>query len=557
MSRNDSRKDTTEWWVWAGAALILLLVAVIRIRLLNLPLERDEGEYAYIGQLLLQGVAPFKLAYTMKLPGTPAAYALIMAFFGQSSAGIHLGLLLFNAATVYFIYLLAKKLLGIQGALIAAVTYAVMSVSPGVFGLSAHATQFVAFFATAGLFSFLRAAESRRAANFFLSGLLLGLAFMMKQPGLFFSAMGVFLIVWFEIQVLKVPHYVRKPPFNWQRCGSRLAIFLSGVFLPFGLTCLLLAWAGVFGRFWFWVFTCASAYGGRVPGSLGANLLFNYFGGGSGPDVIFWLLAGFAIAMMLFDRRPGDRKVILLTFLAVSIIAVCPGFYFRYHYFVLALPAVALLVGYCVTLLCGGVGKAGYGPNAQTIPAMALFFICAIALASRADVLLKDSPAEASHAMFGTDNPFAESPEIARYIRDHTGKDDKIAVIGSEPQICFYSRRHSATGYIYTYSLMEPTPLADGMQKEMMREIEIAKPAMLVLVKLPLSWLQTEESETNVLDWRDKFCRDFYDYRGVINFSTNAPAEFHWSNDCARYIPEDGQYIGVLQRKPAPQASVR
>jgi hypothetical protein len=54
---------------------ILLLVAImffsmIRFRLRDMPLERDEGEYAYAGQLLLEGIPPYQLAYNMKLPGT-------------------------------------------------------------------------------------------------------------------------------------------------------------------------------------------------------------------------------------------------------------------------------------------------------------------------------------------------------------------------------------------------------------------------------------------------------------------------------------------------------
>ena len=39
--------------------LILAVVTAIRIRLLDFPLQRDEGEYAYAGQLLLQGVTPY------------------------------------------------------------------------------------------------------------------------------------------------------------------------------------------------------------------------------------------------------------------------------------------------------------------------------------------------------------------------------------------------------------------------------------------------------------------------------------------------------------------
>ena len=54
-------------WILLAATVLAVLVA--RVRLAGLPLERDEGEYAYGGQLLLLGVAPYKLAYSMKLPG--------------------------------------------------------------------------------------------------------------------------------------------------------------------------------------------------------------------------------------------------------------------------------------------------------------------------------------------------------------------------------------------------------------------------------------------------------------------------------------------------------
>jgi len=49
------------WWFMVAA---LVIVAAVRLRLLNLPLERDEGEYAYAGQLIRQGIPPYQLATT-------------------------------------------------------------------------------------------------------------------------------------------------------------------------------------------------------------------------------------------------------------------------------------------------------------------------------------------------------------------------------------------------------------------------------------------------------------------------------------------------------------
>ena len=76
------------WWVLAATVLGLTIAS--RIRLLGIPLERDEGEYAYAGQLMLKGIAPYKLAYNMKFPGTYAAYAVMISIFGQTIIGIDL-----------------------------------------------------------------------------------------------------------------------------------------------------------------------------------------------------------------------------------------------------------------------------------------------------------------------------------------------------------------------------------------------------------------------------------------------------------------------------------
>src|SRR6266571_2837295 len=76
---------------WVLFATALSIVIFVRVRLLELPLERDEGEYAYTGQLMLQGIPPYKLAYSMKFPGTAATYALVMSVFGQAIGGVHVG----------------------------------------------------------------------------------------------------------------------------------------------------------------------------------------------------------------------------------------------------------------------------------------------------------------------------------------------------------------------------------------------------------------------------------------------------------------------------------
>jgi 4-amino-4-deoxy-L-arabinose transferase-like glycosyltransferase len=129
----------------------------------------------------------------MKLPGTAAAYALIEAIFGSSGPGIHMGFLLVNSATIVLVFLLGRRLFGALGGVVASATYGLLSSTPAVLGFSAHATHFVVLPALGGTLLLLRAKESQKAALFFWSGLLLGLAPLMKQPGAFFSIVWNFL----------------------------------------------------------------------------------------------------------------------------------------------------------------------------------------------------------------------------------------------------------------------------------------------------------------------------------------------------------------------------
>ena len=185
------------------------------------------------------------------------------------------------------------------------------------------------------------------------------------------------------------------------------------------------------------------------------------------------------------------------------------------------------------------------------MPAAVMVLICLLVILEdrQQQILFKDTPAAAVRDLCGKQNPFAESPEIARYIQEHSKKDDRIAVLGSEPQICFYSKRHSVTGYIYTYGLMELNAPAEKMQKEMIHEIETGKPDILVVVKLQLSWLTSKESEKAILDWMDKYANEFYDLAGVVNFLPSGTSESHWGTDAANFQfgPDDAVY--VLKRK--------
>jgi 4-amino-4-deoxy-L-arabinose transferase-like glycosyltransferase len=227
-------------WLLFGVTVAVVLFA--RIRLLGLPLERDEGEYAYTGQLLLGGIAPYKLAYSMKFPGTAGVYAPLMSIFGESTNGIHLGLILINLLTAGLILFLGRELLGELGGIAAASAYCVLSLMPNVLGLAAHATHFVVMFSVAGSYVLQRALGRRSNILIAASGCLFGFALLMKQPGLFFVLFGAGYLISLDWRA-QLPA---------REIAFRNLAFWAGACAPFLITCLALWNAGVFEKFWFW-----------------------------------------------------------------------------------------------------------------------------------------------------------------------------------------------------------------------------------------------------------------------------------------------------------------
>ncbi|MGA3239332.1 MAG: glycosyltransferase family 39 protein [Bryobacteraceae bacterium] len=479
-------------------ALILLATALIRIHLLPIPLERDEGEYAYAGQLILQGIPPYSVASNMKLPGTYAAHAVIMAIFGQTIAGIHFGLLLVNALTILLVYFLGKRLFGENAGIAAAAAYASLSLNPDLGGAASHATHFVTLFALAATVLLIR-----RTGAAFWPGILYGLAFLMKQHGVFFMLFGALYLV------------------RHRSSLRTLATFAAAAVLPYALTCLILWRAGVFPNFWFWTVTYASAYAARIPLSTGIAYLTSTIQDIWTASPALWVIAGLGSFRVFWMPESRPRAAFAVAFLAFSFATACPGLLFREHYFIPMLPAVALLAG--VAVQCSSqfwLPPAFSRRSSQLARNLLAYSIFAAAVAypffAQRELYFHMTPVEAAREIWG-DNPFPEAISAAEYIRQHTSPNALIAVLGSEPEIYFYAHRHSATPYIYMYGLMEPQPYALKMQNDVIRDLETTHPEYIVDVDVSTSWLVRDNSNTDILDWWENYQPEHYDLAESIH----------------------------------------
>jgi 4-amino-4-deoxy-L-arabinose transferase-like glycosyltransferase len=515
---------------------ILLFVAWVRLRLADVPLERDEGEYAYAGQLILRGVPPYQFAYNMKFPGTYYAYALILGAFGETSRGIHLGLLVVNCATVVLVFLLGRRLLGSSPAVVAASTFAVLTLDRGVLGAFAHATHFVVLFAVAGFLLLVRALDRPRVFMFIAAGAALGTALLMKQHAASFLLISVAMTWWSTRRT--VGSRIATLQAAWLCVGASLpAVALLGV---------LLAHDGV-GRFYFWTFRYALEYVSQLPLDRGLQQL--EFGWQTVTEATHWLwaLAGVGLCWMWATRWNAMTRWCVTGLLVAGALATVPGLHFSLHYFVVILPGIALLCGVAVEAIEWFAARLmpsrAASAVALAVPAMLLL----LWVSSQRAYLATMSPQALNRETYGAE-AFVESPEIGRYIHDHSSPGDRVAVLGSEPQIYFYSRRTSATGFIYMYPLMEQQPFAAVMQRDMILEIEESQPKYLVFVRVPTSWMATSPPE-RLFAWATAYIEACYELVGVLDLSQVGAPVSTWEERANRYFPPPDVGVFTFRRR--------
>ncbi len=500
-------------FLYAGLILLVLLAVAVRLRLLALPLERDEGEFAYQGQLILQGIPPFKLAFNMKMPGIYAAYAAIMAVFGQSPSGIHLGFLMVNLATLALLFLLARRLLEPLAVPVCCAAYVLLSISPAVLGLDGHATNLVVLCALGGLLLLLRARPTVHPLLLLTSGILFGLSFMCKQPGLYFGMFAAALLM---------RDAIAARPVSWLRCARNLMLLSLGMALPLALASFVLWRAGTFERFWFWTFRYAQIYAGFQSLSYGADRLREYFA--SGCERWFFLAGAMGLISIIWRKADAERQFFFAGLFFCSFLGTAAGLNFSKHYFVLMLPVTCLLAGDLFAWLVKAVRQTG-NPMLRAIPVAFLIALCAGMLWQNRAVWFELPMAQACKEMFQAEG-FVECEEMGNYIRTHSSPEDRLAVFGSEPEIYFYAQRHSVSGYIYMYDLARVQPHAEAMRREFMDDVEKLKPRFLVLVNVGTSWMPWPDEAKPFIGWINHYPKQFYELIGLAEIDQTNSAYF-------------------------------
>ncbi|MBA4313091.1 MAG: hypothetical protein C0417_10730 [Chlorobiaceae bacterium] len=494
--------------------LIVLFTIAVRYRLIDIPLERDERGFAYCAQLILHGIPPYTEAYDYNPPGLYFLYASAITIFGSNVEAVHLLLLIFSAGTSIMLFWLVKKWSNTTGGAIASILSIFLLASSSVLGFAAHATHFVMFWAMMGYLLLEIGLERRNNLIVLASGISFGLSFLMKQSGFLFLFPALFFIL-ANTKGVKFKGSIKSTGF-----------MLAGFIIPLGGIAFWLMSIGALKGFIYWNIQ----YPWLIAQGSGTNDYFLRIGRNglqaAGNFLPVWI-TGLVSLIYLVSRKSGigaNKKILI--FIIFSLGAVSIGYETRSHYFVLLIPALAAAIGIATSDISKSV-KSGFGRKAIIGIPIAIALFGAI---EERDYFFFDKPEAISRSIYYP-NLFADAEIVSEFIRSRSDDSDRVAILGSEPEILFLSQRRSATRYIFTDFINMKHELGGLMQKEMIREIDSVKPAIIVMINQPFSWGALPSGSWPLLRWIKGYLENNYEIVGTVTQRSVNSSVFRWDQE--------------------------
>lgn len=308
------------------------------------------------------------------------------------------------------------------------------------------------------VYACIRGYDLQKRAFLSLSGLLLGMAMLIKPVALPFMLLLAIAAMFFS----------RGNRSFRRRLENLLVYLLPAVFLALVVGCYFYL-HGALHDFLYWNVTVPYIYTRGESGVYGTPLLIALQG--VARELLLPLVLSTTAAIWILARRRTFGNLLAALLLpAAWAAALLPGMNFP-HYFIQLVPVMALLGGI-------GLGALDYRHKIVrffVLPALVL--LLGFHLRNNYGYFFSMSMRDVSMAKYGP--VFVNSADIAGYVKERTGPDDYIFQWGFEPELYFLSGRRSPLPYIASTILLVAED-RQGAIKRLEETLSRQKPAYIV-----------------------------------------------------------------------------
>jgi 4-amino-4-deoxy-L-arabinose transferase-like glycosyltransferase len=424
MTRSQSR--------WINVIIIAIVVVLRLPTLLPSLYNADEGYYGIIANDTLDGGTLYQTAVDTKPPGLYYVYIAVFKLAGKNNLfAVHVLAILVVVGTALVIRRIGAREGGDWAGAWSGIGYAVFvhAYRPGD-TLAANTEIFASFPLALSVLIFLQAERKGRWVWMFLSGALIAVATLIRQP----AAVTLVAMLAYLIYLWIMPRY--------QSLGRVLAEG-SGLVTGFiaviaGLACYY-QWQGNLHDAYLWAWAFAVRYVESVTTLLyvvkrvvTVHLAVLLASG------LLWYFGIWQVIRTLRSFRPGTampgEQVFLISWLVLSYLAIFIGWRFPGHYHLAVLPALSILAGQAFSRF---VAEQQRSPT-QRWRWIRMGIVGAAALPALGFLV---------EAFVVRKQTLNFLPVVQQIVKE-TGPKDRIFVWGSTPELYSFSDRRMATRFV-------------------------------------------------------------------------------------------------------------
>ena len=452
---------------------------LMRLHAFGLPLEPDEGNYAYIGGRLLLGDRLYVDVWDHQPPGVFVLFAAVSAVFGDEPLVFRSLAVVFSLATLGFITAILHRHCGPGAAVSGAILFALVSSDPATAGEGCNREIYMGTLIVAAWWCVMRAGGTS-ARSVLAGGLLLGLASALKT---IVAIHWLGLALWLAVR-------------TWRQSGSEAPLRRTvRSILLFGAGPALI-WLGTLGYF-----SATGRDGEFIDAVFRVNLSYSasdepfcsrfvhFFKphGHRFPFFSAWPLwlggIGAVLLLMVTAVRPwGATAACVLVLLAASYLAVCLPARFWPHYYYLLIPnlviAVSMALGEVVTWLRHAAGS---GSPLLARAALGLYAVLPLLLLhSQTRYYLTQPPFGITVWKYNSRDFWCQA--MGAKVAEITEPGDEIFVFSNDASIYYYSQRRCASRYTMITALREGYAGAAQRRATLIAELEDSPPRLILVL---------------------------------------------------------------------------
>ena len=508
---NKNKQYTTKqnlWSFWIGVP-ILILLASSRLILKNLPLNRDEGTYAYLGKQAISGFKPYVDFYEMKTPMLFYWHGLMGKIFGFNEAGIRITALIFVLLTGISLFLIARKYVGNGLAMVAPVMYSLLSLNLFSLGFSMETEHIMNALVVCSLYLIIQSVSQPNPHKHLLgAGLIFTLAILTKQTSVIF------------FPVLALLYYGNYADRNYK--WTHLWFFVIGGIIPLFLFAIIFTIHKSWDQVFFWLISYPSKY---IASSDASNAMKNflYFI----KRITLFQITSFIFcftALSIFLVKAWNKKHLwLIIYMLISCLSILPGFRFYGQYWQLIWPPLALITALAPATL-------SQKPKwLITVPLLVMVGVVA-------DIIIKkdyyfNGKYTINYQKLYYQNPFDAIKKLSLYAKRQMNSEDKFMVFGSEPQAYLYAEKASPTPHIFMSMLSKHGKTFEDFTEDVQKTLNLEKPNYVLFNIFPFSWSITKDENDAIFS---------ESYQNVVA-NYDAIASFSLADNTYSYIFEGGK----------------